>query len=252
MTRRLVCDHDGASADDRAADAALLARIADLPWPAPPPGLADRIIREVPRLAQLPAYAEARTNCPVSALSVVVQPTGRPDPRRARTWTGRAAGLAALAAGIAAFALIAPQTMPVRPVAATRHSAGMVASSRTIALARLSAPRAIPTHAMRAPTPVDDDGHDAPAVDEPRAPDPAPVTADPVPAPVASDIAVAVAAPAFGPSSGPADAASGMSAPLGAHGLMGPTLPQGYGFTGNGGDFGAGHGGSMGSGPGPH
>jgi hypothetical protein len=266
MIFRTPFDPDPSLPDDASADAVLRARIAAVPQPTLPPGLAERIVREVPRLAQLPAPTRAvsgRTapeiaQVPISAVSMA-HAVGGPPARRGKPW----AGLAALAAGIAAVALIGQQVMPVGP-AAVPLRLGKTAPLRPIApgpvvLAKAASAHAIPGPVARAPKAVDidDGGDDGGQVDPAPSVEPAsvgPASVERADRDHADDVA-GVAVAAAGPAAGPADTPSGVPTALGAHGVMGPTLPQGYGFTG--GDFGMAYPGAMGAGsrgagPGPH
>jgi hypothetical protein len=178
----------------------------------------------------------------------------RPAPPVARTtgglWLTRAGQLAAMAAAVAAV-LVLPQT---------RGAQGNGPTAAPIARKDVPAPPALRTVATRAASPVvmtrrlrivphaapppGDDDRDKLAEDPPA------VIALPLPA----GPAVAVA----GPLVGPTDTLGGVPAQLGAHGVMGPVLPQGYGYAGSGGapggDFGMASGRPAPGGPGamPH
>jgi hypothetical protein len=225
--------------DGDCAAAVMFARIAALSPPDLPPGFAERIIRDVPRLAQMPGPArlplrsgsgrkESGRAAPLVRV-VASQQAGRTSPRRPL------AAWSALAAGIAAVALMLPSAFPVRHGVAARQAA--LAPSHKIALAQSSGNRIAPapglampsttTHAIRAhfvpaPTPVTPDS------------DAAAVAPEPVvqPAPVPGAIAVAVAAPVGTQSPRPVYGPVDTEAPLSSGtGTIGSGQMPGYAFT---------------------
>jgi hypothetical protein len=199
-------------------DLALIRQLVALPPPPVPPGLAPRIVRDVQRLAQLPAQ--------------------RRFAHRSRLFA-RIAPIASLAAAAAVFALILPRDAPVAAVSAP---------ARVMAGARLAmVPPADPGNGWRAAPlaaaavralPV---GH-RPGLHRAVAPQPQPADA-PAPVPVADSAASVPVVQSAGASGapampGPVDLAAqtpgpAVTGPQGVHtGQMGPALPQGYGFAG--------------------
>jgi hypothetical protein len=233
-----------------AADAALLARIAALSPPAMPPALRERIVRDVPRLAQLPAPADNAwpERTPPALLRVMARPDAPAVPRRRR---GVVAGFASLAAGIAAIALIGPQTAPPGSAAPTHRVAAMavapaVAVPPPVAMAPARVPAAAPRLAAPAAVPAAGSANVGPDNSAPgngaemtgteMAAAPAPQLSGP-PAPQQSgDVALAPAIPARRAVYGPVDTEA-PSAAFAAHGPAGSAQSFGYGLVG--GDSGA-------------
>ncbi|WP_225008267.1 MULTISPECIES: hypothetical protein [Novosphingobium] len=206
---------------DRALDLAVAPRL--------PEGLAARIKADVTRLPQdAPIAASALQRAPVATRAQLPSHAAARSPRR---WVGAGAGLAALAAGLAVFALVgAPrQDDPSAPGADTQDSAsalvaaptpGVVAAPATQVPARL----AIAGHVAPRATAKADDAR----ADDAGAPLPAPETSL-SPEPDALAVAMPPAAP-DGPAAAP-DANEAAPVP-GVRGQMGPALPQGFGYTG--------------------
>ena len=213
-------------------DLALIRQLAALPPLPVPPGLTSRIVRDVPRLAQLPARGRVAGG---AAGGVAV-------------WSRLLAPMASLAAGVAVFALVLPRGAPVAAVSVPARAA---TTARPVALPPADAAAAAPLAdatvraaslrqrpaLRRAVAPQ----ADAPALvlaDKSAAPAPAGQTAAASVVPAAAgpvDLAMQTAGPAAtGPQAWPQTGPQ--TGPLGAHaGLMGPTLPQGYGFAGGAG-----------------
>lgn len=234
-------------------DAAMQHWLGTMPDPQVPPDLADRIIQDVPRLAQMPVPVALGT-----------PPAGRPVAQvlllRSAMWqraaapVRRKAGHAERLARVGQFAALAAAVAVVVVQPQVRHdpheSAKPDRAPRSEAHAPLTAPSSVAAIAQvsfrkRArPLPH---GVQAPAVDDPAQPDPAvdmaAVTHAPPPLPPPT---MAVA----GPLVGPTDTSTGLPAQLGGHGVMGPVLPQGYGYAATGGSPG-GEFGVAPAGPGP-
>ena len=229
----------------RANEAALDRALSLLPTPDLPGGLVARIVREVPRGAQLPPLEIAPE--PVAALQSEPRAAGalRHGERlvlRSRRWlVGGASGLAALAAGVAAVMMVSPDddaaappaallapaaqqapvlaaTMRTNPASSTRPAPG-----RPAAGASASGPQrlaAATPHGVASDTPGIGAGlavrpvpSEAPAAENPAA----------LPEVLAEGPVATVAAEPEDVTGPPA---------LGARGTMGPTLPQGYGYSG--------------------
>ena len=193
-----------------------------------PEGLAARITANVTRLPQdAPASAPIVGPRPVAARAIAPEPVRSSMMGRAsRRWVGAGAGFAALAAGLAVFALVgAPRVDdPAAPVPTMPPAAPALAAD----LASAPAPSG---PAVAQPAQLAANGQAAPraAVHVPAAPAAAIVTdAAPVPEPAA--LAVALPPAVEGPIAAPA---ADDAAPMpGARGQMGPAVPQGFGYTG--------------------
>jgi hypothetical protein len=233
---------DGVKPDSRpdrdavAADAALLARIATLSPPAMPAALRERIVRNVPRLAQLPAPAQDAwpARAQPAVLHVMVRPDAPAAPRRPRSVV---AGLASLAAGIAAIALIGPQSAPPGPVAPAHRAAVMALATavtpRPVAIARARVPATahhrVPSAAIPGPggTRVGPDDSAQSHGTEMTGTEMASAAAPPL----SGDIALAPAVPARRPVYGPVDTEP-PSAAFAAYGANASAQSSGYGFVG--------------------
>lgn len=277
--------------DEAVRDALAQAALARVPAPAVPAGLAARIIRDVPRLPQLPADGAQDAPVPVTghlgpkivalpvrtraadaavpagsaAGTVLPSPVSRPPvaatpavhhpmPPRRSGWS--LSGFGAMAAGLAAVVAlglslreVAPPAVPsgqdaavvalASPGAAVASAAGAAspAAATSRGISRLAADESARTaSANRAGASVLANTGSAATGGTDLA----------VAAPVAGAAGAnvqgkAVTAPeqlAAGPVQGAPDVgASGTTlvAPLGARGVMGPVLPQGYGYTGSAG-----------------
>jgi len=109
------CEQDCASA-------VMFARFAALSPPAVPPGLNERIVCEVPRLAQMPApYAPLRARA-LRLAAAPVAVAASPVVRRAAAGWRPVGGWAALAAGFAALVLMVPSAFKAHPPAPTARA----------------------------------------------------------------------------------------------------------------------------------
>ena len=246
------------------AAAMTFARIAALSPPTLSPGVAERIIRDVPRLAQMPApcspvrAGSLRTAAPVRVVT-------RPQVRGAAAGRWPIAGWMALTAGIAAIALMLPMAFPEWPVTHAPHPPQLAQNQlaqNQHAQIRISPVRIVPvpvpvpvsatrspaargawTHSVLAPAPLNRDPGNV-----------MPIVAKPVTGPAPGQIAVAVAGtvgvlpsrPVYGPVDTEARPSSVGSLAAGVQGGIGPDL-TGYAFTSR--DPGMGHSGATGAHP---
>ncbi|WP_157132649.1 hypothetical protein [Novosphingobium nitrogenifigens] len=227
--------------------------------PALPPGLAERIVREVPRLAQLPADPSGERCADVDALpsawsrepeSVAAAAGSDVRPAGALRRHGWLAGLASLAAGLALLALIQPRggdapvssgsqpmaSIPARSMEAPAAAPEMVTSSEALALTGQQA------GAPRAESAVPQVSASSTGMSSAAAPTAAP-TEEPQPAEPVVPVAPAAQlarGPVAGPVADPGESTGSVTPALGTHGIMGPVLQQGYGF--GGGTVGGGYG----------
>lgn len=220
------------------------------PAPAVPAGLVARIVREVPLMAQMPAREDAAEAALPPALVPtlspalsIVQPAAQPAPygsaalpKRFRGWwIAGAGGLGALAAGIAAVAMMGSveQAAPVPDHAASvplaAAPAAVPAPAQPVAGTQ---PRPAAAPLLAAAPRV----QTAPLAKQPqaRAGDQAPAELAPAIEPALPGSnppeALAVASPVQ-PQSDDSDG-SGPVPVVGPRGQMGPSLPQGFGYTG--------------------
>lgn len=206
---------------DRALDLATAPRL--------PEGLSARIKADVTRLpqdAQIAGSASVRVSAAPRA--PLRSPISARSPRR---WVGAGAGLAALAAGLAVFALVgAPrQDDPSAPGAETPDAAS--------ALVAAPAPGVVAAPAAQAPARLATAGHAAPRTAAKADDVKADGASTPLPAPATSlspePEALAVALPPTVPDGAAAAPDADEAAPVpGVRGQMGPALPQGFGYTG--------------------
>jgi len=185
-------------ADKDHACAALFARVAAMSSPAVPPGMTERIVRDVPRLAQMPApYAPLRVRV-LRAAAAPVPASASAHRRRAPAGRRPVAGWAAVAAGIAAIALMLPSAFP-----AQRPAHGTTAPApRQIAQIRIEPTSAVHTVAVPVSTVKLAANHRARAhgpVWPPATPDSGAVIPAVVAEPASGQLAVAVASPLAGP-----------------------------------------------------
>ena len=210
-------------------NAVMFARIAALSAPDMPPGLAERIVRNVPRLAQMPApYTPLRGRS--LRLAVHVRAAAQAPVRPAVARRRLATGWTAFAAGLAALALMLPtefrERAPVhapRQVALTAVVPARVPASIVIASAmpaRLRADHPVRTRRAPAVLPeVPDSGAAAPIVAETAAPVEIAASA---PGP-----ARPISGPISGPVYGPVDTEAGSRGVL-----PGPVgMTQGFAYT---------------------
>ncbi len=191
-----------------------------------PEGLAARITANVTRLPQ-EAPAPVVAPRPVAARAIAPEPLRSSMMGRAsRRWVGAGAGFAALAAGLAVFALVgAPRVDdPAGPVSTVQPSAPALAP----VLASAPVPSG-PEVAQPAQLAANGQAASRAAVRAQAAPAAA-IVPDAVPAPEPAALAVALPPAAEGPVAAPA---ADDAAPVpGARGQMGPAVPQGFGYTG--------------------
>jgi len=247
-------NNPGSDSEVDCATAVMFARIAALAPPTPPPGLAQRIIRDVPRLAQMPAPdSPMRTACLRAAAPARVVASLQVRRAAGRRSIARRpiAGWASLAAGLAAIALMLPATFPVRPATHVAHAppSRLFARTQTRSNQHVPAPvlaTKVPaahlawTHAVPAPSPLRADSGET-----------MPIAAEPAAQPAPAQIAVAAAgarpvAPSR-PVYGPVDTEAASSSGSGAQGGIGPGPAPGYAFTSR--DPGMGHSGGSGAHP---
>lgn len=211
---------------DRALDA--------IPAPVVPAGLAARIARDVPQMAQLPPLADAPA-IGTAAPATVAALNGQAARHRLPAWlTIGTGGFGALAAGLAVLALLGPgaQQQPDTVVAAVPGTAPapMLAAAPMPTAATPPAPQGAtpaPTRLAAAPRVTTRPG--TAAVAEPAT---TPTLPKSTAVPPVSELADAMPpAPEADPQSPDAPAAPA----LGTRGQMGPVLPQGYGYSGGGG-----------------
>ncbi|WP_226018536.1 hypothetical protein [Novosphingobium sp. FKTRR1] len=256
--------------DDGRHDAAVDRALAQVAMPKVPPGLVARIVRDVPLLAQLPSDDQAqapvvvsdhlgpkiialprelRPRRPVAApgngdSAQVLQavPQGRSDRQR---FLLTASGLGAMAAALVAVIALGLSVREADPVA----------RSEDMPIAAITAPGApVSVPAGAAPAAQVALGRDTGAGQvgkAPHAPEAVAAAAPPTGLPVAGSATAPAADPAHAPAAslpapaqlaaGPVQgapddgsAAPGLT-PLGTRGVMGPVLPQGYGYSGGGG-----------------
>lgn len=207
--------------------------------PAVPEGLAARIVAQATRLPQdaPTAPVEQRPAMrPVVRAPVQVVPLRTPLlARMQRRWVGAGAGFAALAAGLAVFALVgAPrQDDPMAHAAdAGQDAAAALAAMPAASLAGEAAPGPASTVAPAGQLAASARALPHAATRTQGAASAAPASAPETPLTPEPD-ALAVALPpsvAEGPVAAP-DADDAAPVP-GARGQMGPAVPQGFGYTG--------------------
>ena len=245
----------GSGFETDCAAAMTFARIAALSPPTLPPGVAERIIRDVPRLAQMPAPCSPMRAGSVRAPAPVRVVT-RPQVRGAAAGRRPVAGWTALAAGIAAIALLLPMAFPGRDV--THAPPPRQLAQNQLVQNRTSRARIVPVpvlatkslaarlawkHSVWGPAPVNrDSGNAMPIVAEPGA-EPAPVQ---IAVAVAAAVAVSPPRLVYGPVDTEARPSSIGSLGAGMQGGIGPDL-TGYAFTNR--DPGMGHSGASGAHP---
>jgi len=209
--------------------AVMFARSAALSSPGVPPGLNERIVCEVPHLAQMPApHAPLRVRALRLAAPVCV--VANPAARRAAAGWRTVGGWAALAAGFAALALMLPTAFPVRQAAHAAHAspAVQVARIRPDVLPFVAAPVATvklaANHGVRA--------HDV-ARPSSGVPDADAVIPVPAAQPAPEQVAFAVPDPAAPsrPVYGPVDTDPQASSRMGAQGGTGTGAAAGFAFT---------------------
>ncbi|MDF8331930.1 hypothetical protein [Novosphingobium cyanobacteriorum] len=201
--------------------------------PKVPEGLAARIKREVPRMAQLPPLVEPGPITPeavatpaTGVLPQVRQPgvqPGTPLPRRRWLAVGTG-GIGALAAGFAVIALLGPAQQQAETAVPVAPAAPLAAAPATPqGETPGNPPAAAQARMAAAPAAVRPQGNAAPKVEE--------TVAHPTQPPAAE---LAIATPPKAEQSAEKEEATSANAPApGYRGQMGPVLPQGYGFTGS-------------------
>ena len=220
--------------DDDCAVAVTFARIAALSPPDLPPGIAERIVRDVPRLAQMPAPARLPLRAVASRAAPLVRVVASQQARRPSGARRPIAAWSALAAGLAAVALMLPSAFPARPVLPRSVAPHQIAWAQQAGAQKTGAPIAPVPQALPKTSSIRAHRAPAPALETPDS-DAATVASAPVvqPAPLPGVIAVALAVPAgilpARPVYGPVDTEAALSSGTGTIG-SGPTT--GYAFTG--------------------
>jgi hypothetical protein len=208
--------------------------------PRVPADLAARIAREVPRLAQVAPLAGDPIGTAGKSAKLAANPAANPAPplrrRAARGWV-LAAGMGALAAGVASIiigtpASVSPPSLPpaaplatheLAPPAVSPQAASAPATPAVIRMADAPVMAPVPAPAARiARTPARAAGQGALPPAKPLAPG----TSQP-------EALAAIAPPPPAGATDPAGAPTMLP-----RGQMGPVLPQGYGYSGGGGSGG--------------
>lgn len=203
--------------------------------PQVPEGLAARIKREVPRMAQMPPLAEDGAGTPVAVdkPAVAALPPLRGAEVRAKAASPRrrwlavgTGGIGALAAGLAAIALLGPAQQQTDTAVPAKATAPLAATPQPA-----QGEEALPAGSAPAELAVAPSGRSAMREPGKAAPKAEEAVVHPAQPPAAE---LAIATPPKAEQSAEKEEAAAANAPAPTYrGQMGPVLPQGYGFTGS-------------------